>query len=85
MKQFIVSMGLAVCSVLTKVTTVFAGDSLFSITNNDLSAKPNTGDTNVLIIYGLIAVVALLVLILINVKGSKKKGINKENNSKEDN
>ena len=68
MKQFMVSMGLAICSALTKVINVFAGDSLFSITNNDLSAKPNTGDTNVLIIYGSIAFIALLVLILINIK-----------------
>lgn len=74
MKKYITSMSLALCGVLSSITNVFAGDKLisFGTISIGVSNKPNTGDTNTLIIYGSIAVVALLALIFINLKGLKK-------------
>lgn len=75
MKKYIASISLALCGVLSSITNVFAGDKLinFNAISEKVSNKPNTGDTNTLIIYGSIAIIALLVLIFINLKDSKKK------------
>lgn len=62
----------ALCSM-----TSFAGDKaiydIFNKSVGELSDKPNTGDTNIMLLYGAIAVIALVALIVVNVKGNKKK------------
>lgn len=80
MKKYITSISLALCGVLSSITNVFAGDKLinFNTISTEVSNKPNTGDTNTLIIYGSIAVIALLVLIFINIKDLGKKKDNNE-------
>ena len=82
MKKYIASISLALCGVLSSITNVFAGDKLisFGTISIGVSNKPNTGDTNTLIIYGSIAVVALLALIFINLKGSKKNNNEQQGN-----
>lgn len=82
MKRYITSISLALCGVLSSIKNVFAGDKLidFNLVSAEISNKPNTGDTNTLIIYGSVALIALLVLIFINVKGLKK---NKDNNEQQ--
>lgn len=89
MKKYMTSMSLALCGVFSSITSVFAGDKLinFNVISTEVSNKPNTGDTNTLIIYGSIAVVALLALIFVNLKSSKKKNNDEQqtNDSVEEN
>lgn len=74
------SLSVLVSSVLMSTMTSFAGDRLLSNTFELSTNKPNTGDTNMVLIYGAIIAVAVLLLVIINFKGSKK---NKNENSNE--
>lgn len=49
----------------------FAGDFLFDVASG-ITDKPNTGDSNILIIYGAIIGIALIALIFINCTGKSK-------------
>lgn len=71
----------ALFSTIASVTTALAGDKIFSNTFDkvvDFTDKPNTGDTNTLVIYASIAIIAIIALVVINVKDSKKKKKNIE-------
>lgn len=66
------SLGVLVSSILMSTMTSFAGDRLLSNAFELSTNKPNTGDTNMVLIYGAIIAVAIVLLIVINFKGSKK-------------
>lgn len=74
------SLSVLVSSVLMSTMTSFAGDRLLSNAFELSTNKPNTGDTNMVLIYGAIIALAVLLLVIINFKGSKK---NKNENSNE--
>ena len=80
----IVSLGALFTSILASTVASFAGDkSLLSNIANSGIEKPNTGDTNMILVYGgIIAVVAIL-LVVINLKGSKKNTSENANESLE--
>lgn len=64
----------------------FAGDSLFDIAYS-VSDKPNTGDSNTLIIYASVIGIALIALIFVNCTGKSKNNTvksSKDGDTKED-
>ena len=81
MKKSMLTLCMSLFSSMVLLKESFAGDRLFDFVNT-VSDKPNTGDSNTMIIYGSLAIVALIVLIMLNVKDSKKKN-NEENNIKD--
>lgn len=66
----------ALFSAIASMKISLAGDKMFyNVLENSVNFtdKPNTGDTNTLVIYASIAIIALIALVVINVKDSKKK------------
>lgn len=85
MRKYISLISLISFGFLTSIKNVFAGDEFikFNTVSSEIINKPNTGDTNALIIYGSIIAISILALIIINIKSLRK---NKNNNeSKIDN